>query len=525
MSSRRAKQKSDIASTFTPQQSKLINFLSIVGGATFTLVVIFYLISFLLGTNIEEPIADPKFPATKMDRLDPIEPTSPGSGTTTPDFGFENQVAVSKVEELADLLLSMERQATGSAVPVIVQNQRKRIRVADQILMLDHTPEQFQLAVKAKINALSTIYNTWLDVGLSDSDNIEQLYKTTVNYRNDSNLSIRRQARLSFFSLDIIESARIKTEDQDLQKLVKDFYDMIESFPDDQETYQSLPVIFRSAIKTNRRFGLELIREIVQSNLAPSVSTSAESQRLLRELRDEMEMTARDFRRMLPGSIRGQAVSIDELSKTALELIRIPEAGELVMMQVTFAATSLEQEGATKEAETIYQAMVDIASEKSLPEISDSFRNNGQRGLTRIKALGNQLQIQGTLLDGKPLLPAEFENKWSILIFWAAGSQDGTRDLANHLRALQKLENQELKVLVLIMNQNPQTRIGELTNQFPEVYFAVADQPNPDRPSILEQFPANIVPQAVVLNPNGILVRSNLPLKGLETEIELLIAK
>jgi peroxiredoxin len=118
--------------------------------------------------------------------------------------------------------------------------------------------------------------------------------------------------------------------------------------------------------------------------------------------------------RMQTNKEGADAFFLDCLAKLAAN----PQAGPQAFRQILDAAQFYEQTGRFLNAKDIYQLLDREMARNRDPLIARSAKEAAERGLARMDSLGREVQVAGTLPDGKAVDSDSLRGQFVVLYFW-----------------------------------------------------------------------------------------------------------
>lgn len=424
---------------------------------------------------------------------------------------FMTLVSTAKPDELDDFLVAMNSATNVQAsVPVRIEQNRKRVKAAEQLMLLDCTRAQYELAAMSKLLGLSAIYNLALEanVPLEVTEESDQLLRFAHSLTTDSSSSLKLHGGLTVLGLRLLDVSKqpdaLSKTDEMLEltlKLLRDFSDSPEVI------LRYLEQIYPRILQHNQDFGLEYATRLLQHR---SEIQSEQAQQFFRDLYDSTVLLPMKLPELLDSGFVLNEAHYQKLLGHALQLASNPKTGEKARFELEKLTHWLEQNEKLDDAKRIYEKVLEIAPQRETPKLVFTATKDANDGLQRCQAVGKKIEFNAKLIEGPQLESSHFENSFVVIIFMSYGQPDFLRRLEEISVELSPLSNQNVKYLVVIMEEEISKNLSKLTSRFSGIQFVSRQRVDEQTPSLFEQYPAHIIPQAIIVDPRRVVVRSAL---------------
>lgn len=501
-------------------KSGWVNFLAFVGGITASLCL-FSLLLTMFWKNPDGEVAIQGDPEVESDEFVNFS-------------SFEHKLAVSHPDELKQMLLDLDFDDSGLNLPAFVEHHRKRIRLAEQILLFKTDEPTRVVAVEAKLKSYSRLFNSTLSRDNSPDEYQDEITKMLDRYRLDSNQTIRRIARTGQVSYDLIMTSRDLGEQSEadpekearlaaeIRRLLDKVIELNNEFPDEEILVTNLKSTFDSVDFFNPEFGNRLKEGLFQR---AEELKGDQAEILVMNLSDEIKLKNTGFQELASKAPTSPLQVIAELLTVAMELAADASTGPSVLKELNVFGNWLEQQDKLEEASGLYQEVLDSVADRKNLRVQTLARDMAEAGLRRIAAIGKKIQIHGASVNERILTAGDLESAIVVVVFWKSDSGLESPKLVETLQRISALplDFAQIKVVVADINLKESAEKSKLSRLFPKFYFINCTQGNEALPSLIEQFPVSIVPRAIIVDSNGILRRTNVPLSNLSYILDSII--
>lgn len=200
------------------RNSDTVNFISFVAGMVTSLMLISLAIAGFRPNDVPEPVVVPKF-------------STVGEGILGVS-DFDKLIAEGTEDELANYLKTLNNWPKNASLPIKIDFHQKRIAVADRLLEMNCSELRRLIAIESKIQASSQFYGLDFLYEMHLPEAHQALQSAATEYLDESDISIRREAKLANAKLNVFEYAKHKG-DEKFDAAVKSVLEAINSFPDD----------------------------------------------------------------------------------------------------------------------------------------------------------------------------------------------------------------------------------------------------------------------------------------------------
>jgi hypothetical protein len=466
----------------------LLNQVAMLVGFTVLVMLLLLVYGFLFGGKAaEDPLPNPNQPARLISDESSMEE-------------FSNEIAVASTKDLTNFLKKTWAPKSNPEPELVrIERVRKRLKAAEQLLLLDSSPEEYKLAVQVKLMALTDLYyrsiegNFRLDV----KEDLDQLKRFSESLVSAGDSTLRKDARVVLLNISLVEAAQ-ETE-SDPQKSI----DLIVSFLNDfraepKEAADMLGAMFPGILKLNPKFGLNLA-----NGLMPVSNAIEEHRNLFRELRDQALVSATGLIQKQNRAMVGRADDVKELQRISRELAADPQGGAYLLFAVERVAHWFESEQKLKEAKQIYQSLLDTAQNRATQELVGLVTQAAKDGMKRCELVGKKFEFRGNDVIGAPLNPETFNGHLTVLFFFSAENNEISAELSAISERLTKLANRQVRFIVIFMETKSSHLMEDLVLRYPLIRFVLRSDDSEQLPSMYSQYPSHQVPQAILVNPEG----------------------
>ncbi len=401
-------------------------------------------------------------------------------------------------------------------IPVKLDTNRKISEIADSIIEYPDVEEVDRVfAVKAKLLALGTSYQTAVGNGLNDPFIADQLVGNAKQYLDDPNRDVAREAHLSLAKAMISETIRRqilggtdKVEDTMLQ--------LFKTFPDDDIVIAVTKDLFTVYRAFDADASVSLAKKIAE---VTDQSESPETQQLSRFMKDIILLFDTGIGNY--PTINSVKVSDVDFMNRMNQLNDNLEAGPTVMVQLENGISFFERQGKHELAVQLCNRMLEKADQRAIPEAAEFSKSAAERGLVRNSLVGTEWDFATTDYFGDSITNDKFQNRIVMLVFYKTQAASSIP----FVQTISQLANQFLGQAVdFVMVEVGQADQAPLASQNKKQWVTIRSQI--DEPhKYLKQCPTKKFPYAVLIDRRGIVKSINFAFDETRTKIEDLLAR
>lgn len=437
---------------------------------------------------------------------------------------FEYLLAIADVNELKAMLAKLSNVDPDQGLPMYFEKQRRRIRITQQLLMSNIDEETRLLAVRSKLGAHSNLFNATLKLGETPPEIVEEMRFASEKYASDSNIQIQKLAKTALFGLDLFENAKSDQAIPKVEKIVDQIVTLIREFPESEDLLFNLRSMLRSLEQVNPEMALRISQRQLE-RIEEFRKYSAENFAV--DYSDWMKLKGFDFQEKLAKLPTASGELRDELLKISLELAKDPGIGMGVLKDLNVFGNWLENQKDTDSAKQIYQSLLDSVEFRTEEDAIELVTELGTKGLARCEALGQKFIVSGESVHSPSLFGQNLANQNLLIIFWQQNIELQSSRLERNLTEISKLplDSNQIKVLLVEISPEEITKENPLIDQFPAITFINWEQGSEKLTALLEYFPINIIPRAIIVDKEGYLVKSNIQLQQIIPELRSFIVE
>ncbi len=432
---------------------------------------------------------------------------------------FTHAVATASTDELEEHLQHLGLPiSTSLSFPAQIERHRQRVQVAEQLLMHRLRPHQHELALSAKLQGLSAIYNVALDSGyqLALNEDREQLLEFAKSLVDDRSEQVRKNARLTIFGLTALDGAKSPDAMSQVETIASLAVESVEQNKDDQAVLNYVRTIVLRINRSNLEVGKAVMKAIISHK---SELTSETGLALLRDLTDSVLLAEAELKTKLERLEAGAGSDKQEVIDSIVALAANPEGSETVLDELTMAGHRLEALTEMESAQTLYQTILDSVDQRSTDSARDFARRIGNDGLTRVHAINRPLHFQETRFNGESFSSESIAGRKAVIVFISFSKMDAVDTLRDLYGELQGLSRQDVKVLVLNIDESTPEEVAEVGTEFPGIIFLKRGDEQADSRTLYQQYPAHVFPQAILVNREGHIVQTAIKLNEITSKI------
>ncbi len=174
---------------------------------------------------------------------------------------------------------------------------------------------------------------------------------------------------------------------------------------------------------------------------------------------------------------------------------------------------------ALNELLAIFQKSQDPDIRQRLPELEATAR--------LVNLMGNTIELEGTLLNGKPLDWESFRGKVVLVDFWAAWCGPCRSEVPNILKNYRAYHDQGFDVLGISLDDTSEAAVSYVKQMgipWPTVF---SDKPGETgwRSPLARKYAINAIPRAILVNKEGIVISMFARGPSLDQELEKIFGK
>lgn len=495
------------SNSFTGRKSNssIVNFLSLVVGFTVLVIIALTGFNYFFGSkDASETSADA---SNAVDSKEAIVERPLLSKSLSVE-AFAKEIATAKVTDLMDYLKQSEvLGAMDERVPARIERNRRRVMAAEQLMLQDCTDEEFRLAAKAKLLALSSIYNTSLDTGfqIEVSEDADELKRFAQGLSLEPDDAIRLDARLTIAGIELIESAKLKDAQPNVDQAANSIIELLKDFPDEEKVVGYLQMVYPSILELNPDFGLQLTQKLIPHGAEFKQKHQAQ---LFRNFYDLAKLATTKLKSKRENVFAGGEEATQELYSIADELASDPNGGEMIIQEFQLLVHWMEQEQEFARALKAYQSIIESAAQRSTTELAEKAREIGRDGILRCNLIGKQFEFRGERIVGGQLDADQYKGYFVVVMFLTFERMNVEALINEIYPEIASLANRQVRFIGVTLDKNPDPAFSALATHFPLIEFLQRGKDDDQPPSIYGQYPAKIVPQLILINPDGVVIRT-----------------
>lgn len=289
-----------------------------------------------------------------------------------------------------------------------IMDWEERVGLADRLLEGQLTEVDYHDTLVSKLYSL---------VNLTETRNLrsrEMMLAAIDQYREHPDDEVRKLVQIGNVEIGFIDC--LKTPDASAEPALQRTDELLASFPNDEAVGQFLDSqALMLVTRKKHELAIDLLRRMRETfkdsnSLALTNLAAAIPDRILFvEIRFDEALE-----RMQTNKEGADAFFLDCLAKLAAN----PQAGPQAFRQILDAAQFYEQTGRFLNAKDIYQLLDREMARNRDPLIARSAKEAAERGLARMDSLGREVQVAGTLPDGKAVDSDSLRGQFVVLYFW-----------------------------------------------------------------------------------------------------------
>lgn len=421
-------------------------------------------------------------------------------------------------DQLEELLTRINEWDKESVLAVRMSQNKDRVRVADQMLKLPMSDRQRTLAIESKLSALSSLYGIEFVSGLDLPEYGTSLREFAELNKGSEDAELALKCNLELFKVAAFDSVR-NQKPGDIELIADRMSELLERYPDKEFVLSTIDLVIQALYGYDSDYGLELMNETIAR---ADESNSLFDEQFIQSLTDRAKIHESDYQNLFENRwIYGES-SRQKLLDATLALATDPECGPLVLKRIEHVLNSLEQDKQYDECRGIFQAILDSANNRKIEPTRLAAKQLAEHGLSRINLIGKKLEFNGNLISGEALEKAEFENKIVVVIFWSAKERESFEQLRKFHSEYLVRRGPRVPVLAVCTDEQFDEDFNLQIKNIHEFQVVTDRVGDPVENWIGDQYPADLVPNTLIVNRIGEVEVINVPMDELATTIELL---
>lgn len=349
-----------------------------------------------------------------------------GNGYPLPEFAPDRTGYSVEAQKQLEQLEQLEAREPDVSYAQRIMDWEERVELADKLLAGQLTESDYHDTLVSKLYSL---------VNLTETRNLrsrEMMLAAIEEYRGHPDDEVRKLVLIGDVEIGFIDC--LKTPDASAEPALRRTGELLASFPNDEAVgrfldAQALMLVGRKKYDVAIDV-LQRMRETFKdSNLLALTNLAAliPDRILFIEIRFDEALE-----RMQTNKEGADAFFLDCLAKLAAN----PQAGPQAFRQILDAALFYEQTARFLNAKDIYQLLDREMARNRDPLIARSAKEAAERGMARMDSLGQEVQIQGTLPDGKSVDSETLRGQFVVLYFWRVQLPEESYQAALELNAI-----------------------------------------------------------------------------------------
>ena len=435
------------------------------------------------------------------------------------DRTFERLISVEDPEKLMVVLNGLTSNSEIDPEKQFLNYQRQ-VDTANALLVLPLSATQKRSAVIAKIQALTDAYELDLLQKLNQPNLVENLRYAASEHRNDPDSEIASSALLGLFRLEAFELTKVVDYQPDTSEVVKQAIKVLMEHPDIDRVYTKIREIvdfymFRYDKITGAAFveGMTEKREELKSTRAKT---------FVDELSDYLILANSKFQQQFENRFIQGPSGQRQLLETTLELAKSPDGGRLLLGRIDEVAHWFEESGKSEFSKQIYDALTETESMRSDASASALSNKIVEDGIKRLELVDSQFDFTSISADGSPLVISELRGKVVLVFFWSAENAASVDELERLHEDTIDWNEEEIQIVAACVDEKTDN-IEPIARKLKRFHFVITNPAN-NQNRFLEQCPSRIVPRAMLIDRDGTVHATNVPLLNMKSQTEWLVS-
>lgn len=437
---------------------------------------------------------------------------------------FGRLVELSSIKDLTAMLVELGQAGIQTPSKFEIETKcRQKIAVADELLTRNLTEKNRAFAIEAKIGALSVIYGLGFSKDLSGPDATEDLKVFASTFLVDSNPRVARVAALAQFKQLSFE--RLKPgQDSSVDVVCETMMDLLKKFPDDPLVVATIQQVINYYIEKEtddavlmvgqldertRELDAEPVRKmlnLLQGNLMISVSGYQEA-----------------FNNRWINGVEGN----ENLVRLSQQLLQDERCNSWVIEDVDQVARWLEQQAYYESAEAIYRSLsetTELSKGSDAELLSGNAIHFGRNGLARLNLVNAKIDLDQVQYNQIPVDLSSLTGRVVVLLFWSKENKDSIQGLLQACETTKSWRRRGGKLLAISIDEKVDSKLLAEVAASAGVIFGNGDIETKGANQVWEQCPTEVLPRAMLIDRNGVVVDIDVPISQIQTQANFLIS-
>lgn len=441
---------------------------------------------------------------------------------------FGRLVELSSIKELTAMLVELGRTELQTPSKFEIETKcRQKIAVADELLTRKLSEKDRAFAIETKIGALSVIYGLGFSKELSGPDATEDLKVFASTFLVDANPRVARVAALAQFKQLAFE--RLKPEQStSVDAVCETMLNLLKKFPDDPLVIATIQQVVNYYIEKEIDDAVLVVGQLdewMQSLDSEPVS------KMLNFLQGNLMISVSGYQEAFNNRWINGVEGNENLVRLSQQLLQDDRCNSWVVKDVDQVARWLEQQAYYEAAAAIYQSLSETNSPLDGPDGETRLGNAnrlGRNGLARLDLVDQKIDLEQVEYNKNPVDLSSLTNRVVVLVLWSKENKDSINGLLQACETTKSWRRRGGKLLAISTDDSIDEKAD--SNLLVDiaasngVIFGNGDIQKQGANRVWEQCPTDVLPRAMLINRDGVVVDIDVPISQIQTQANFLIS-